>query len=541
MDDLEAPLAPAAPAGTTTIQYQFALQGLTCSACQGTVEQAVTSLVHERLTHDDDDDAAPLPSIQVSLFPEASLRVTMAEGLVSADQIIETVQDIGFDAELVRQERLEPTTTDTNHTTTSQRVILLTFPSVDLAQAAKTFLNDSPHVQSVTSVPESLSSTKAKTPRSWSSVWSKRGRAKTTPGNDNKETDEFESATITSRLLRVTLDETPDFGVRTLVQQVQAHLAPRHHEDENEDTTTTVILSVQDALSFQNNQDAVETRRRAEIARERRDFLFALSLAIPVGIVSMLLGMIPRTMMLVHSYPFWKITWLEFITWTLTTPIQFVSGARFYRETYYSFKTRHFGMGFLICLGTSAAYFYSVAATLYNAMQPHGTEMLATAFETSAFLITFVILGKYLEIKAKARTSRAIASLAQLTPQSATLVGTWNTATNVEEECPEEEIESVLIQRNDILLVKPGENVPMDGVVVHGSTSIDESMLTGESVPVVKQAGDAVIGGTVNLDGAVRIRVTSVGSDTAMAQIIRLIASAQSSKAPVRCRRGRGQ
>ena len=512
-DDLEAPTAAAVP--VQIIQYQIALHGLTCSACQGAVEEAVTSFLHDAYTRE--SDAQVTPSILVSLFPEASLRVTMTTGLVSADQIIETVQDIGFDAELTRQEILQETTTATQNT---QRVVLLTFASKDVAQVAKAFLEESPHVKNVSMVLESIPKM---TGRAWM-VWT---RPRSLPwGNQDKEIE-----STTSCRLKVTLDETLEFGVRTLVQQVRNHISTASESTALALDSTTI--SVQDALSFQNNQDAVEARRRADIARERRDFLFALSLAIPVGIVSMLLGMIPRTMMLVHSYPFWKITWLEFITWTLTTPIQFVSGARFYRETYYSFKTRHFGMGFLICLGTSAAYFYSVAATLYNAMQPHGTEMLATAFETSAFLITFVILGKYLEIKAKARTSRAIASLAQLTPQSATLIGTWNAVNSAEVECPEEEIDSVLIQRNDILLVKPGENVPMDGVVVHGGTSIDESMLTGESVPVIKQVGDKVIGGTVNLDGAIRIRVTSVGSDTAMSQIIRLIASAQSSKAPV--------
>ncbi|GKY95777.1 hypothetical protein MPSEU_000538400 [Mayamaea pseudoterrestris] len=511
------------------MQYQFALHGLTCSACSGAVEEAVTTLLMESYNNNQrkENEEAPSngdgpPTIQVSLFPEATLRVkNILKGLVSPYQIIETIQDIGFDAELTSEQAADTLNTAASSTL---RVVLFTFTNAETAERAFASLTKNPKVQSVHPVEDQPQETK----RNCSYfVWKPKGRRKSSKylelGEDKGE--RLESTEFVSCTLRVTFDETSGMGVRTLLRELQEQLGFKNSHDDD--------IEVQDALGFQCNQEAVEARRRAEVARVRCDFFFALALAVPVGVVSMLLGMIPRTMMLVHTYPFWRITWLEFITWLLTTPIQFISGARFYRESYYSIKSRHFGMGFLICLGTSAAYFYSVAATLYNAMQPEGTEMLATAFETSAFLITFVILGKYLELKAKSRTSRAIASLAQLTPQSATLVGTWNLDLDREDSCVEERINSVLIQRDDVLLVRPGENVPMDGIVVHGASSIDESMLTGESLPIVKQAGDSVIGGTVNLDGAIRVRVTKVGSDTAMAQIIRLIESAQSTKAPI--------
>ena len=161
------------------------------------------------------------------------------------------------------------------------------------------------------------------------------------------------------------------------------------------------------------------------------------------------------------------------------------------------------------------------------------------AFETSALLIMFVLLGKYLESKVKVSTSEALSELSKLTPDTATLVGVMSVDQdgveneNTFQECEEESIPLTLLQRNDVLLVRPGEKVPTDGTIVHGTTTVDESMLTGESVPVTKTVGDTFIGGTMNIDGSVRIHVETVGSGTTLAKIIQLIESAQASKAPI--------
>jgi len=250
----------------------------------------------------------------------------------------------------------------------------------------------------------------------------------------------------------------------------------------------------------------------------------------------------------------------------------------------------------LIAVGTSAAYFYSVFVVFYNAnttkadneyggddgheeehAEEHGNEsggggghgnMLMNAFETSALLITFVILGKYLECRAKSATSKALTELSHLSPQTATLVAVRNntttvpttaaaddsttttndssnpiitdtttttTATSSYEETPvlEEEIPLTHLQLNDILLVRPGETIPTDGIITHGTTTTDESMLTGESLPLPKTIDDRVIGGTVNIDGSIRICVTVLGQDTTLAKIVRLVETAQSSKAPI--------
>lgn len=502
-DDTAGSILPNQQQQRRRVQYQFALQGLTCSSCQSTVDQAIRSMQH-------------VTSVQVSLFPEATLRMVVIDReLVTPEHVISIIEDVGFDAVLVHQESLDEGLSSNKD---SRRVVLLTFADAQDAHEARTFLLDVDCVQEVSFV-EEMSKPKKKMTIMPSKMNYKRGFI-------YMDEEAVGQATVesTSCILRVTFVESLEMGIRTLLRAVEEHVG----------VASKAAIKVQDAVGFQTNQEAAEARRRLEIARERRDFFFALAFTIPVTIIAMVLGMIPSTMHYVDKIAVWHITWEELTTWILTTPVQFISGFRFYRESYYSLKTGHYGMGLLICLGTSAAYFYSVGALLYNATGSQVTERLSMAFETSALLITFVILGKYLEHKAKARTSKAISSLAKLSPQFATLVGTWNVVKEQEEDCPEEVVDCILVQRDDILMVKPGENVPSDGVVVNGCTSIDESMLTGESMPVVKQPGDAVIGGTVNLEGSIRIRVTKVGGDTAMAQIIRLIESAQSSKAPVR-------
>ena len=347
-------------------------------------------------------------------------------------------------------------------------------------------------------------------------------------------------------------------GIRTLLTQIQTG---RGEEGG---------IQVTDATGYQTLLSQSESRRNAEIQAWKKSFLQSALLAIPVFVISMILVYVPLIQDWLHSYCVWYITWEEILTWALTTPVQFGSGLRFYKEAYYSVKTRHLGMGFLIAVGTSAAYFYSVFVVFYNAVRDsqskqggggggggegvnhehqedegHGHKRLMQAFETSALLIMFVLLGKYLECNVKALSGKAISTLSQLTPDVATLVGTVEESEGMEtdpkeeiddpniHQLPEEQIPLVLIQRNDVLLIRPGEKIPIDGVVLHGCTTTDESMLTGESMPVPKSQGDTVIGGTINIDGAVQIHVLAVGNDTTLAKIISLVEEAQSSKAPI--------
>ncbi|MGO4271883.1 HAD-IC family P-type ATPase, partial [Paenibacillus sp. TAF58] len=213
--------------------------------------------------------------------------------------------------------------------------------------------------------------------------------------------------------------------------------------------------------------------------------------------------------------------WVQLI---LATPIQFIIGSQFYVGAYKALRNKSANMDVLVSLGTSAAYFYSLYLTLQWAASAdalhHAPDMY---YETSAILITLIILGKLFEVLAKGRTSEAIKKLMGLQAKTALVIRNGQ-----EESIP---VEEVVIE--DIVLVKPGEKIPVDGEVVDGLSAVDESMLTGESIPVEKKAGDGVIGATVNKNGSLRIKATRVGKETALAQIIKVVEEAQGSKAPI--------
>ncbi|MDD5083411.1 MAG: heavy metal translocating P-type ATPase [Candidatus Moranbacteria bacterium] len=213
----------------------------------------------------------------------------------------------------------------------------------------------------------------------------------------------------------------------------------------------------------------------------------------------------------------------------LTIPIQFIIGAGFYKGMWSALKMKTFNMDSLIAIGTSTAFFYSlynyVAYVLANdaLIGVGGMKIPDLYFETAAYLITFVILGKWLEIRTKGKTSDAIKKLMGLQAKTARVLRDGKTLDIA--------IESVV--HGDIILVRPGEKIPVDGKITKGSSTVDESMITGESLPIEKHVGDSVIGGTVNKTGSFEFEATKIGSETALAQIIRLIEDAQGSKAPI--------
>ncbi|MDO8529208.1 MAG: heavy metal translocating P-type ATPase [bacterium] len=213
----------------------------------------------------------------------------------------------------------------------------------------------------------------------------------------------------------------------------------------------------------------------------------------------------------------------------LTIPIQFIIGAGFYKGMWSSLKMKTFNMDSLIAIGTSTAFFYSLynyasyVFTNNSLIGVEGMKIPNLYFETAAYLITFVILGKWLEIRTKGKTSDAIKKLMGLQAKTARVVRDGRTLDIAIDE----------VIHGDIVVVRPGEKVPVDGKIVKGSSAVDESMITGESLPIEKQVGDSVIGGTMNKVGSFEFEATKVGSETALAQIIRLIEEAQGSKAPI--------
>lgn len=217
------------------------------------------------------------------------------------------------------------------------------------------------------------------------------------------------------------------------------------------------------------------------------------------------------------------------ISFILATPVQFYIGAGFYRGMWSALRMKTFNMDSLIAIGTSVAYFYSVVNFVsYWALNNSligllGMKIPELYFETAAFLITFVILGKYLEARAKGRTSEAIQKLMGLAAKSARVVREGVTL----------DIPVDQVIKGDIVLVRPGEKIPVDGVILKGLSAIDESMITGESMPVEKHVGDNVIGATINKTGSFEIQATRVGAESTLAQIIKLVEDAQGSKAPI--------
>jgi Cu+-exporting ATPase len=216
------------------------------------------------------------------------------------------------------------------------------------------------------------------------------------------------------------------------------------------------------------------------------------------------------------------------VSLVLTLPIQFIVGAGFYKGMWSSLRMKTFNMDSLIAIGTSTAFFYSLVNFILYAVRNNsviglGEKIPDLYFETAAFLITFVILGKWLEARTKGKTSDAIRKLMGLAPKTARVVRNGQIV----------DIAIDAVVKGDIVVVRPGEKIPVDGVVTSGGSSVDESMITGESLPVEKKTGDTVIGGTVNKVGSFEFRAERVGSETALAGIIRLIEEAQGSKAPI--------
>ena len=213
----------------------------------------------------------------------------------------------------------------------------------------------------------------------------------------------------------------------------------------------------------------------------------------------------------------------------LTIPVQFIVGAGFYKGFWSGLKMKMFNMDSLIAIGTSTAFLYSLWQFINyiiankSIVGLNGEKIPELYFETAAFLITFVVLGKWLEARAKGGTSEAIKKLMGMQPKTARVI-----RNGVEDDLPLDEVVS-----GDIVVVRPGEKIPVDGIIIKGSSSVDESMLTGESIPVEKNAGDKVVGATINKHGSFEFKVTKIGQETALSQIIKLIEDAQGSKAPI--------
>ncbi|PYY30468.1 heavy metal translocating P-type ATPase [Paenibacillus illinoisensis] len=295
---------------------------------------------------------------------------------------------------------------------------------------------------------------------------------------------------------------------------------------------TAKIKQLGYGAELQQTQEETSSVRERELQRKKWKWMISALLSIPL-----LWAMVGH-----FSFTSWiwvpdlfMNPWFQLV---LAAPVQFVIGWQFYVGAYKALRNGSANMDVLVALGTSAAFFYSLYLTLTSGMIPStapmdhgGMDTSAGAampsvelyYETSAILITLILLGKWFEAVAKGRSSQAIKSLIELAPREARVI----------RDGQEVVVPAAYVAVGDIVLVRPGDSIPVDGVVEEGQSSVDESMLSGESLPVDKKPGDAVTGATLNKNGALRLRATRVGSDTALSQIIKVVEQAQGSKAPI--------
>ncbi|PIP38072.1 MAG: cation-transporting ATPase PacS, partial [Desulfobacterales bacterium CG23_combo_of_CG06-09_8_20_14_all_51_8] len=260
----------------------------------------------------------------------------------------------------------------------------------------------------------------------------------------------------------------------------------------------------------EGGEDAGEAAREAELAAQTVKFFVGLALAVPLFVLSM-----GRDLGIFGAWAHhWGVNWFFFL---LATPVQFYTGFDYYVGAFKSLRNRSANMDVLVAMGSSAAYFYSLAVLVL----PHAGDHVY--FETAAVIIVLIKLGKILETRAKRKTGGAIRHLLDLRLKTASVI-----ADDREEQVPVDRV-----AQGDILIVRPGGQIPVDGIITEGRSSVDESMFSGEPLPVDKGPNNEVIGGSINRDGVLTFRATRVGRDTALARIVKLVQDAQGSKAPI--------
>lgn len=459
---------------TTTV----AIEGMTCGACTSAVEGGFK-------------DVDGVVQFNVSLLAERAVIVHDAQKL-SAAQIAETIEDRGFGAEILSSQAgaSEPSTTSRN-----ARLKVFGLPD----SAAATVLEDS---------------------------------LRSLPG--------VSAAVVNFSTSRVSITHNPTVtGLRALVEAT-------------EEVGYNALL----AESDDNDAQLESLAKTREIREWKRAFFTSLSFAVPVFLITMIFPLFIPAIDFGSCMLFIPGLYLsDVLAIILTVPVQFGIGKRFYISAFKSLRHASPTMDVLVVLGTSAAFFFScVAMAVSILVHPHTRP--STVFDTSTMLITFITLGRWLENRAKGQTSKALSRLMSLTPSMATIytdpiaaekaAESWDDAllmavekktageADLTSHATEEKIiPSELIELGDIAILRPGDKIPADGTVLHGRSYVDESMVTGEAMPISKGPGSELMAGTVNGAGRIDFRVSRAGSDTQLSQIVKLVQEAQTNRAPI--------
>jgi Cu+-exporting ATPase len=312
----------------------------------------------------------------------------------------------------------------------------------------------------------------------------------------NREVDGVVQASVNPATGRATVEYIP--AVASVAAMIRAI----------EDAGYGVVQTAADAEK--PLEDIEAQARQAEIADQTRKFWVGVAFALPLFLFSM-----ARDLGLMGDWA--HAPWVNWLFLALATPVQFYTGWDYYVGAYHALRNRTANMDVLVAMGSSVAYVYSLVVLLFPAEGQH------VYFETSAVIITLIKLGKLLEARAKGQTGEAIRRLMGLRPKTARVV----------RDGAEVDVPVGQVRVGDLVVVRPGERIPVDGIIVEGHSAVDESMLTGEPIPVDKSTGDEVIGATINRQGLLKFEATRVGAETALAQIIRMVQQAQGSKAPI--------
>ncbi|KAL9116121.1 MAG: hypothetical protein Q9227_000490 [Pyrenula ochraceoflavens] len=457
---------------TTTV----AIEGMTCGACTSAVEGAFR-------------ETDGLIQFNISLLAERAVIVHDSSKL-STDQIVEAIEDAGFDAKIVSS------VANSSLLVQAQSTVQLKIYGLQDGAAASQLESMLRQLPGVESAVINLSTSRA----------------------------------------NITYDSSKQ-GLRALVEAIES-------------AGYNALI----ADSDDNNAQLESLAKTKEIQEWRRAFFFSLSFAIPVFCIGMLIPMCVPAFDFGSARLFPGLYLGDVVCLALTIPVQFGIGKRFYISAAKSLRHKSPTMDVLVVLGTSAAFFFSIFTMIISILVPPHTRP-STVFDTSTMLITFITLGRWLENRAKGQTSKALSRLMSLAPSMATIYTDpiaaekaaegWDVPSSPVAEKKEESenarpqvtgqrvIPTELIQVGDIVILRPGDKVPADGTVTRGESYIDESMVTGEAMPILKKKGSGLMAGTVNGAGRVDFRVTRAGKDTQLSQIVNLVQEAQTSRAPI--------
>ena len=454
---------------TTTIS----IEGMTCGACTSTVEEAFK-------------DTPGLVQFNISLLAERAVLIHDPKKL-TAEAIVEAIEDRGLDAKVLSTQK---GSVEHGKEAVPARMNVYGLPDAPAASFLESTLCQTPGIH---------------------------------------------SASIAFPSGRLNISHHPSvIGLRGVVELIEAQGFNALVSDSDENTAQLESLA--------------KTR---EIREWERAFKISLSFAIPVFCINMLIPLYLPHYDLGACPILPGLFFGDVVCLVLTTPVQFGIGKRFYVSSFKSLRHGKPTMDVLVTMGTSAAFFFSVAAMIVSLLSTTH-DRPSTVFDTSTMLITFISLGRWLENRAKGQTSRALSNLMSLAPSIATIYADPIAAEKAaeawdDEKSPgkdgqselaarasdEKNVPTELLQLGDIVILRPGDKVPADGTVTRGQSYVDESMVTGEAVPIIKQKGSLLMAGTVNGAGRLDFRVTRAGRDTQLSQIVKLVQEAQTSRAPI--------